>query len=93
MHLVYIFTFRLCSWSGIRAGIPAADSSQIRGIQINFLSVFAILFVCLSSQHGTTVELGRDANSWLVIWLLVASAHHWKCSESVEGRYPDRYST
>lgn len=51
-----------------RAGIPAADSSQIRGVQINVLSVFAIGF-CLF-----TVELGRDANSWLVVWLLVASA-------------------
>lgn len=52
----------------VGAGVLAADSSQIRVIQIRFFFLSLQLdFVCLSSQHGITVELERDANTWFVI--------------------------
>lgn len=62
MSLVYAFIFRLFSWSRVGAEILAADFvfSQIIAIRTKFLSV----------------DLGRDVNSWFVLSLLEAPAHH-----------------
>lgn len=62
MSLVYVFIFRLFSWSRVGAEILAADFvfSQIIAIRIEFLSVPAVgflVFFFFINQHVIPVDL------------------------------------